>query len=42
MAEKGCSALLDKIRIDVMDIVKAPEKWHSVVGHMPIVEPQMH
>jgi hypothetical protein len=29
-----------QVRVDMMDIVKTPEKWHTVVSQMPVVERQ--
>jgi hypothetical protein len=31
-----------QVRVDMMDIVKAPEKWHPVVSQVPIVEREVH
>src|ERR1700747_1732560 len=31
-----------QIRIDVVDVVKAPEKSHPMVSHVPIVECEIH
>ena len=31
-----------QVRIDMMDIVKTPEKWHPVVSQVPVVERQVH
>ena len=27
-----------QVRVDVVDIVKAPEKWQSVVSQVPVIE----
>ncbi len=29
-------------RIDVMNVVKPPEKWHPMIGQMPVVKDQIH
>ncbi|HSZ76428.1 MAG TPA: hypothetical protein VK775_03465 [Chthoniobacterales bacterium] len=31
-----------QVRVDMMDIVKTPEKWHPVVSQVPVVERQVH
>ena len=31
-----------QIRVDMMDIVKTPEKWHPVVSQVPVIERQVH
>ena len=30
-----------QVRVDMMDIVKTPEKWHPVVSQVPVVERQV-
>ena len=31
-----------QIGVDVVDVVEAPEKWHPMVSHVPVVEGEIH
>ena len=31
-----------QVRVNVVDIVKAPEKWHSMISQVPVVEREIH